>query len=693
MKNSLKKKLLFFVLGITFFSCLGLGLATYSYSKKLLVSDTEKYLKEVANVAGKQVKAYVDTEFAMIHAFAKLPNITSEDYTQAEKEAHKDIIEKCAFFIPFYSQYPDKYENVAFYSDQGHFALPSGQVLQLKDKPYIVGPCTTGIDYVDDPRFSTVNNQVLMFLSTAVYNKENKAIGCIVDVIRGNEINTIAEGVQIIDDYHPYIVNTKTKEVLTTLNVSDDRLQEYSEFIVNLSGLNGLTVYKDKIDGIKKIAVSCPVEGYDWAVVCTAPYKAFFNTLLALGRTIESILAIVIVLVCVFSILFVNVVFNPLKKLKTSITDIASGNADLTKRIDANSNDEIGDVVSGFNQFTGKLQSIVAEIKESSLKLGNAGDILREGTVDTSASITQIISNIESVHTQIINQSSSVEDTADSVNKIAENILSLEEMIENQSREVSEASISVEQMINNIQSVNNNVDVMAKSFESLLKSARNGVQIQQDVNKKIENIREQSATLKQANAAIENIAGKTNLLAMNAAIEAAHAGEAGKGFSVVADEIRRLSETSSKQSKTIGDQLNEIQESIDSVVNASAQSSQAFKDVSDKIETTDDLVQEIRVAMNEQKEGSMHINQALHSMNDSTIEVKTASQEMSSGNKIILDEVQKLQNATDMMKQSMEEMSVGATRINQTGSSLNEIVSNMETSIIDIGAQVQQFKV
>lgn len=692
MKNSLKKKLLSFVLAVSIFGCFSLGMATYKYAKKLLVQDTENYLSEVADSAAKQIKSYVDTEFAIIHAFAKTPLMTSEDYTAQEFAEHKDVIEKSAFTIPVYSIEPDKYENIAFYDKNGFLALPTGQVLQLKDKPYIVQPCTTGKDYVDDPRFSTVNNQVLMFLSTPVYNDKKQAIGCMVDVLRGNVINKIAESVDIVEGVHPVIVNGKTDEVLTTLDVPEDKLETYSKFISSLAKNKEMTIYKDELDGSKKVSVACPIEGYDWVVLCSAPYKSFFGQLLSLGRTIEIILAIVAVLVCALSIIFVNLVFKPLKNLKNSMVEIASGTADLTKRIDAKSKDEIGDVVNGFNQFTEKLQYIVGDIKNSVEQLGESGDTLKESTIDTSASITEIISNIESVHAQILNQSASVEDTAGSVGKIAQSIEALENMIENQSSGVSEASAAVEQMIGNIQSVNNSVDLMADSFDGLIDSARNGVKIQMDVNEKIESIRAQSVTLQQANAAIESIAGQTNLLAMNAAIEAAHAGEAGKGFSVVADEIRKLSETSSKQSKTIGTQLKEIQASIDTVVNASAQSSQAFEDVSTKIEATDELVRQIRGAMNEQQQGSMQINQALHSMNDSTIEVKTASQEMSAGNKAILEQVQNLQNVTDMMKQSMEEMSVGAGKINETGASLNDIVSSMEESILDISSQVDQFR-
>ena len=230
-------------------------------------------------------------------------------------------------------------------------------------------------------------------------------------------------------------------------------------------------------------------------------------------------------------------------------------------------------------------------------------------------------------------------------------------------------------------------------FGELRTNSQAGFGKQKVVNERVKEIENQSAMLQEANVAIAAIASQTNLLAMNAAIEAAHAGEAGKGFAVVADEIRKLSETSSTQSKTIGNQLNNIKDSIKEVVVASTEASAAFDSVSQKLEETDALVMHIKAAMEEQNEGSKQIIAALHSMNDSTVEVRNASTEMEEGNKMILNEVRLLQNATQVMTQSMDEMKIGARKINETGSTLNTISNKVKDSIIQIGTQVDQFKV
>lgn len=645
----------------------------------------------------------------MVEAYASVVESKFESYFKAldfylKSEVVKSGTEaQIASWLKTTSSSRDKIFNYVLYCNESGLCYTDLGTTEIASRAYFKAIFNEGkSQYASDPSLSTSTKKpVIQIAKPVVVN--GKAVGLICGIVDVESIIKMLNGIKVGKNGYAWLLSS------TGLVISHP-VEEFAmkkNFITGVSdGFEDMALVATEIakgakgsawvkglKGGKDYITYHGIFGSPWGLALSVPQGEFFDVVDFVMRqmVVSSFIIVVLLLLISGYILYKNI--KPLKTVESAITLIASGSADLSKRIEFDSNNEIGYVVKGFNRFTEKLQSIIGEIKKSKSELSVYGDDLSFSASDTASSITQIIANIESLRVQIVNQSASVEETAGAVNQIASNIESLDRMIENQSAGVEEASAAIEQMMGNISSINVSVDKMASSFKNLQTDSQAGFSKQELVNDQIEKIEKQSLMLQEANDVISSIASQTNLLAMNAAIEAAHAGDAGKGFSVVADEIRKLSETSTLQSKTIGDQLELIQNSIASVVTSSQESSESFRSVSKQIEDTDQLVTQIKAALEEQNEGSNQIKQSLHSMNESSSEVKSASSEMSAGNKAILDEIKRLQDATSYMKDNMEEMSNGAAKINQTGVSLNSISSKVKATIDKIGEQIDTFTV
>nr|WP_064119127.1 methyl-accepting chemotaxis protein [Pseudomonas fluorescens] len=205
-------------------------------------------------------------------------------------------------------------------------------------------------------------------------------------------------------------------------------------------------------------------------------------------------------------------VTRPINSVAEMLKNIASGEGDLTQRLNYSKQDELGELVNWFNRFLDKLQPTIAQIKQSITEA--------RGTADQSSEIARQTSEGMQVQFREIDQ------------------------VATASNEMSATAHDVANSASNAANAAKGADQSAKDGMSIIeRSTRDINQLADEVSKAVTEVEALAVNSEQIGSVLEvirSIAEQTNLLALNAAIEAARAGESGRGFAVVADEVRNL---------------------------------------------------------------------------------------------------------------------------------------------------------
>ncbi len=427
---------------------------------------------------------------------------------------------------------------------------------------------------VDFEPYAADNYSFASFIAAPIYNTEKKMIAVFAIKVSPSDIDNIMQ-TKYSDNKsnEAFLIGKSNGRISLRSNVKTlggGKFvigYEYSNNFIEkaLAGEQGQIEFAFE-KGEKQLVYYEPVSvlGFNWASITKVSKDEALQSATKLRNLLIIIFLIMGTIIVISARAAGKSIANPIKKIKD--VSIALGEGDLTKQVDFQSHDELGELSFSFNQSIIQLTELVQTVLNNSGEMRNTADELALGSSELASRANQEAATLTEISTTI-----------------------------------EEFSAVLKQTSLNAVDLNQSMD----NFKNMIQSNR---ELVSEVSSTMQQINDSSKQIDAIVNVINDISFQTNLLALNAAVEAARAGEAGRGFAVVASEVRNLAQKTAESSKTIREIINHNVQSTHQGMELVNKTTNSYKEIISVMQKLVHKIDGITDASNEQSTSIEQIN-------------------------------------------------------------------------------------
>lgn len=487
---------------------------------------------------------------------------------------------------------------------------PSGDYDPRK-RPWFIDAKSSRKLVVTAPYVDVSTKNVIISIGTPVFNS-GQFTGAMFYDLELTGLADLVNSVNLFDAGYLFIVTADG----TTIAHPDSKNngQNISTYLPQVSVKDG--TQRIEMNGQDFLVDFTQIPSENWYVGAIIDESIAFSTITTLrNSSIIYTLIGVILSVIVLSFL-IKVLMRPLGTLNEAIKDVASGQGDLTKRLNTNTDKEFAELALGFNTFTETLQKQITQSKAIGQEIMRGTELTVQGAHESADAMRTQLEELEQLATAMHEMAVTSTEVANNAQGAAAAAREADEATLDGSKVVNETTMSIDML-----------------------SAR----IDQAVEE-VKGLESATANIETILKVINDIADQTNLLALNAAIEAARAGESGRGFAVVADEVRTLAQRTQQSTTEIRNMIEQLQVGASSVSSAMNESKTTAVDAVDKAKSANSALNRIR--------------DAIQAISDMNIQIASAAEEQSLVAEEINTNTVKIKDLSTQVAQSAEEANV-----------------------------------